>query len=548
MSRVLGPGEVLASGRRASYRAVAAGPGEKRLLRLELLARPGAMTAPRRRSLLHLGHVTDLQLADVSSPGRLEFLEALRGLPGTSSFIPAQRPQESLVAHAFDSLLRRLEASISPETGAPVDLVVSTGDNIDNAQWNELEWYLGLLGGGSLDLSGGRAYEGVQAGETGELYWHPDGGPDRWRSEYGYPTLPGLLETARRPFAAGGLSLAWLSCYGNHDGLPFGEVVPTARYRERAVSGEKPYALPEGFDPFAHEDQLFDAPELFLSGPSRAVVPDPARKVVGRREFVAAHLAAPGRPAGHGYSPQNLRGAITYFAYDATPEVRLIVLDTANLDGCPQGSIGARQAAWLEERLEECHSRHLSEDGRETSGAGEDRLVVLASHHGSQSLSNVRERQGGLEDDHPRLDGEAVRSLVGRFPNVVLWLSGHRHLNEIVPRRSAARGRGGERAGYFEVSTASVADWPSQGRLVELVANGDGTLSVLTTSLDHLGPVGELNALLAGAADPSEPAGRDLLAALHRELAANVPGAGFGSPLEGSRLDRNCELVLPAPF
>ena len=95
-----------------------------------------------------------------------------------------------------------------------------------------------------------------------------------------------------------------------------------------------------------------------------------------------------------------------------------------------------------------------------------------------------------------------MRAVLHRFPNVVLWLNGHRHRNAVEFRRSPVR----EDEGFFEVSTAALADWPSQARLVELTANDNGTLSILCTMLDH-----------AGHADPRLDDGLGRLAALHRE-------------------------------
>ncbi|MGH9291661.1 MAG: TIGR03767 family metallophosphoesterase [Acidimicrobiales bacterium] len=540
----LGPAAVLSSGSKTQYRAVASGPGEGRLVRCELAERPAGRSgqgASRRRSLLYLAQVSDLQLADLSSPGRFEFLEELRGRPGTESFVPAQRPQEALCAHAVDAMARRI-ASLgeSTDTGASLRLAISTGDNIDNAQWNELCWYLALIGGGAVDPGGGHLGSGVQqTGWPGELYWKPDGGPDLWRSLFGYPEVPGLLGEAAGRFEASGVGVEWLSCFGNHDGLPFGEAVPTAAYKVVVVGGHKAISLPDGVDPLSLEESFFERPELFCGGPGRAVAPDPGRRIVGRREFVAAHLAARGLPRGHGFSEANLAAGTAYGSHDVAgpsgaPGVRVVILDTTNLDGWHRGSLGARQLAWLEEELASCHSRYMAPDGSGlVSTPNDDSLVVLASHHGLSTMTNLRQLPGGLEADHPRVDAGAVAALLARFPNVVCWINGHRHLNEIVPRPSDAVAG----TGYWEVSTASIADWPSQGRLVELVDNCDGTLSLLTAMIDHAGP-----------ADPRAAGGLDRLAALHRELAANVPGAGFGSFLEGTPADRNCELVVGAPF
>jgi metallophosphoesterase (TIGR03767 family) len=535
LERTISPGAILRPGKRLGYRRLRQRPGAPRRVRDELGGAGARGHEPGRgRSLCYLAQVSDIQLADVASPGRFEFLEALRGLPGTRSFLPAQRPQEALVAPALDAMLREIGSlDESRDTGAALSLALSTGDNLDNAQWNELCWHVALFGGGAVTLGGAAGYEGVQADDwPGELFWRPGLPAGLFQVDYGFPTLPSLLGEAFRPFDAGGLAVPWLSCFGNHDGLVFGESVPTAQYHGLLLGSQKAVALPPGLDPLSHEEELFSSPELFLAGPRREVRADPERRPVGRREFVGAHLGAPGLPKGHGYREENLELGTTYFAYEATPEVRLIVLDTANLDGHHAGSIGRRQFEWLEERLTESHVRCLSEDGRTVQSGGEDRLVVLASHHGLTTLSNDRQLAHGREEDQPRVLADEVARLVHRFPNVILWLNGHRHLNEIVAHHSPWR-----QGGFYEISTASIADWPSQGRLVELLANPGGTVSVLTTMVDHAGPL-----------DPDAAAGVDRLAALHRELAANAPGAGFGSPLAGRPQDRNAELIAIAPF
>src|SRR5450759_4598271 len=70
--------------------------------------------------------------------------------------------------------------------------------------------------------SGGPGYEGVQAQDwPDDIFWRPDGpglnGHDIFRSEFGFPHHPGLLERALREFSATGLRIPWLSCFGNHE-------------------------------------------------------------------------------------------------------------------------------------------------------------------------------------------------------------------------------------------------------------------------------------------------------------------------------------------
>lgn len=94
--------------------------------------------------------------------------------------------------------------------------------------------------------------------------------------------------------------------------------------------------------------------------------------------------------------------------------------------------------------------------------------------------------------------------------------------------------RGGR--GFWEITTASCIDFPQQQQTVEIVDNRDGTLSLVTTVIDHRSPVTPGNS--GSVAD---------LASRSRELAANDWAE---NPLmrRGSPLDRNTELLLPAPF
>ena len=112
---------------------------------------------------------------------------------------------------------------------------MTTGDAIDNAQWNEVQTFLALFEGGLVRPdSGGPGYEGVQALDwPDDIFWKPDGagpaGPDFFRREFGFPHHPGLLDRALREFPADGLRMPWLSCFGNHEALNQGVGVATAR-------------------------------------------------------------------------------------------------------------------------------------------------------------------------------------------------------------------------------------------------------------------------------------------------------------------------------
>lgn len=532
--RRLGPGEALRAGADSDYRAVALVPGEAHLVRDELVG-PDVTGSGAGRALAVLAHVTDLQLADVQSPTRFEFLNRGFGDPRYRKIIPVQRPQEALTAHAVEATLRTLNRLPGgPISGAPLQLVVTTGDAIDNGQWNELQAFLALFHGGQVRLdSGGPAYEGVQSPSwPDDIFWVPDGrrdAPDRFVTQHGFPVHPGLLEQALREFSADGLRVPWLACFGNHEGLNQGVGAITPALAAALTGDRKPVRLVDDFDHDRVYDVFIDHPEELFRAEVRQVTADPARRPVSRREFVEAHFRPEARPVGHGFTEHNLRAGTAYYAYD-TSAARLVALDTTCLDGGADGCLDHAQARWLEERLVEAHSHYRTRSGDTVATGNDDRLVVLFSHHGLDNLTNERAHVG--PDGEPALGAAELLAVVHRFPNVVLWLNGHTHTNGVRLHRDP-QGPGA----FWEVTTCAVVDWPCQTRVVELVDRGDGTLAIGCTMLDHDSP-------LAGGAGGTVTD----LAALHRELAGNVPWSGFDSPMSGTAADRNVDLRLPAPF
>jgi hypothetical protein len=151
---------------------------------------------------------------------------------------------------------------------------------------------------------------------------------------------------------------------------------------------------------------------------------------------------------------------------------------------------------------------------------------VILSHHGLDTLSNQRAEGSAY------VAADELRALLHRFGNVVLWLNGHIHANRVRPRPDHR----GATGGFWEVTTASLVDWPCQGRMVEIVDAGDGMVAIACTMVDHDG------VSTAGDTEPED------LAGLHRELAGNAPFAGFASGGAGGSGDRNVILPLQAPF
>lgn len=525
----------------SGYRRLGVGPGWPVVVRTDLAA-PAAGREGRRRALAAFGHLTDVHLIDSQSPARVEFTDRL-GLLFTSAF----RAQETLTTQVGSAMVERINGLAGgPHTGRALDCVVSTGDNIDNQQHNELAWFLTLLDGGRLVPDSGAVgtYEGVQDADPGSYdphYWHPDPPPpgkpvDEYKALAGFPELPGLLAAAIAAFDTPGLRVPWFSTYGNHDGLLSGNVNGVTlglRPLDPLLTGPvKPLNLAAVPTP-ANLSALLADPALLLGAlgaqgvPVRVVTPDPERRAVAPEEWIRAHLDSP--TGTHGYTEDHLATANLDYTFDVSPEVLGISLDTVNHGGYADGSLGASQLAWLEARLAEVHGRHLGPGGTEVTTGHADRLVLLFSHHNLGTIANVVPDPADPLDR--RLGPAELLAVLRRFPNVVAWVNGHTHMNRVSPVGDPT----GYTGGFWEITTAAHVDHPEHARVVEVVDNADGTLSILATILEHAGPATVDH-------DDRSVLG---LASLSRELSANDP-----QPFDalGVATDLNVELVLRAPF
>jgi metallophosphoesterase (TIGR03767 family) len=501
--RRLVAGDIVRGGSRAAYRAMTAASGEPHQFRYDLAH---ASVADRFRigePLACIAHLTDLHVTDVQSPARFEFINREYADPRFRELLPMHRPQEALNEHAIAAMVRALNAiADGPIAGAPIDLAIMSGDAVDNAQWNELATSVALLNGGHVRAdSGGDRYEGVQSpGWPDDFFWKPDGavkGEDLMREAYGFPHLPGVLEHALRPFDSPGLRMRWLACHGNHEQVCQGVGIVTPAIAAAMVGFHKPFRLPDGLDRDSAVEIFVRRPEAFMAGLDLPVTPDAHRRPFTSAEFV--DVTAGDR------EERDL-----YYVHD-TPAIRFVFLDTVCKAGGAEGCIDEDQVRWLERRLQEVR----------------DRPVVVTSHHTLDTLGN-RRRTGGSR----YIDTDELLEVVHGVGNVVLWLNGHIHANVIRPRLDA-RENG---TGFWEVTTCSIVDWPCQARVVEVFEAGDGLLAIACTMVDHDGPVDP-----GGAIEPAA------LAALHRELAGNVPVGGFDSGREGTPLDRNVILPIRSP-
>ena len=530
------------------YCAIVPGPGEPYLVRTDLGVPALSGREAHRRGLVSFVQLTDTHLIDAQSPARVEFLD--RYSPEADQafdFSAAYRPQEMLTVQVLEAMAQRvLELGVGPATGRPLGFVICTGDNTDNTQRNEFTWMMQVLDGKPVRPDSGDTskWEGVHDQDVPTYdtqYWHPDGTPstlptaqdDEARKIYGFPVVKGLLDAARRPFAPVGLGVPWYSSFGNHDGLVQGNAPEPQTFSTIATGPLKVVGLTGVLSPSDASRALSGkdpaALAALFAGPARVVTADPERATITRAESVQLQ-------AGHGYGEGGVPSGVAYWARPlgaAVPGL-LVSLDTVNPNGLSNGSIDTAQLAWLEALLIAGSRQYFSATGDVvTNTRGTDRLFVIVSHHSVASMTNS---QSGPADQGRRVLGPEVRDLLLRFPNVVAWVNGHTHRNEVTPHKRASGG------GFWELNTAAHVDWPQQSRAIEIADNRDGTLSIFGTILDHAA---------------AESYGRKTDSALHlaslsRELAANdwqerVAPVDGKDHRRGRVEDRNVELLVGAP-
>ncbi len=367
-------------------------------------------------------HISDAQIVDEESPGRLTALAHLSG--------SAWRPHEAYSTQLLDGIIRTVNKLHVARHN--IDFLVHTGDSVDNAQLNELGWFMTVLNGGTVD---------------------PLTGPDDREPAQ----IPDPLLDPHHPFEAQGLyregihgdapTIPWYNLFGNHDRFAVGVLPIVTDLLGRRTSPLPletrlglflPLELdPTGFLSWAPISPANPGPPPKINLPT-LVAPSRERRFITDREFIDAHLRSVGNPPGHGFSLSE--PGRTYYSVVPVPGLRLIALNSATpLIEKPahiysEGAISRAQLVFLKRELRDAQDR--------------EEAVVLATHHPSESLTPLY---------GTALAGRSLRSLLNDYPCVKLHIAGHWHYNAVI-----------DRGGYTEIVTSSVLDAPQQGRIIEI--------------------------------------------------------------------------------
>jgi hypothetical protein len=114
----------------------------------------------KRRVLMAFNQLSDIHVTDSESPARVEWMDRFAEDPRCSTFPvgSAWRSQETLSTHTMAAMVLALNQVQLARIAAKqprLAFAVSTGDNTDNQQRNELDWSKRGISGGSQQGSSG---------------------------------------------------------------------------------------------------------------------------------------------------------------------------------------------------------------------------------------------------------------------------------------------------------------------------------------------------------------------------------------------------------
>ncbi len=302
----------------------------------------------------------------------------------------------------------------------PVSFVLMGGDNVDSAQGNELDWVMGILDGNTV---------------------HCDSGDDD-------EMVPGAGNDPKDPFQAEGLSVPWKWVTGNHDALIQGNLPVNDETRATSVGNNAAFGTRDYLHGGAVDHGDF-------------VIPDETRRVLSGPEMLQ-RVRADGD--GHGITAANEATGRAFYTFDVegTP-LRFLILDTAVPTGAAAGVVHQAEIdALITPALDLAASEH--------------KLVVLASHHSVTSLSDGGGLGGTRQVD--AVSQDAWRAYVGGYPNVLFSMTAHSHEHRVRLQQTPQGGH------WWEVTTASIADYPHQFRSVEIWDEDNGWLTLRTVAVD----------------------------------------------------------------
>jgi hypothetical protein len=492
-------------------------------------------------TLLTFFSMSDIHIVDKESPGQAIYGALTPGSGFGNVHLFTYSPVILSSTQVLDAAIQTINVLHSR---TPFDFGISLGDVANNNQYNELRWYIDVMDGKKIT---------------------PSSGTHRGADSIDY----------QMPFQSAGLdkSIPWYQTIGNHDQFWMGTLLNDDYSRSILLGNTLLNIGFVGAPPFPS----FDARGYFMgvidgktaygdiigAGPVETmatpiVAADHNRRALSTAastslNWMKEFFNTTSRPKGHGFTQTNLDNDFTSYTFEPKSSVplKVIALDDTCKDNpyamyssYARGCLDQARYDWLINELDR--------------GQAEGKLMIIAAHIPVGPRWNVPDAPpippANLPNDtvvpyfistctvgqappceplppYSVVTDATLLATLHNYPNLILWIAGHRHLNTVTPQ-PAPSGKGPE-FGFWEVETSSLRDFPQQFRTFQIVRNVNNTISIFVTDVDP-------------AVQGESPAAKSRGYA----IGASRIAAGVSGFTDTSSHAYNAELIkpLPAPY
>ncbi|MEA5097230.1 MAG: TIGR03768 family metallophosphoesterase [Burkholderiaceae bacterium] len=408
--------------------------------------------------LLNFFSMTDVHIADKESPAQAIYFGYKGGI------ISAYSAVMLYTTHVLDAAVQTVNALHKQN---PMDFGLSLGDSANNAQYNELRWYIDVFDGRVINPDSGAKDDPVPGPHNDYQDEYQAAGLDKsipWYQVIGNHDQFWMGSFPIKP--AAGKTVDLRPVYTGTDILQMGNIFNLGGINERTyymgvLDGSTLYGDVIGVGPVA------STPE-----PAK-VVADPNRRPVTKKEWMGEFFKTSSNPVGHGFSQANLEQDFASYSFEPKSNLplKVIVLDDTQKDddqslrGYGHGTLDKTRYEWLVGELDK--------------GQAEGKLMIIAAHIpiGVEPAGAVLGWWSGAYISEPDLIAK-----LNTYPNLILWVAGHRHRNAVKAFKSPDVSR--PELGFWQVETSSLREFPQQFRTFEIVRNSDNTISILATNVD----------------------------------------------------------------